>query len=155
MAVAEVQSGLEGVVAFATEIAEPDKEGGSLRYRGVDIDDLVGKVPFEKVWGLLVDGAFDPGMPPAVLACLLPRLSLFQPDDPDPTLADPVVLAALRDSGNTATGADSDNQYTVVSITATAVLAGGARFVRHAVIGIGPSPTGGWSRVLDWTAPPP
>src|SRR5437764_7936012 len=63
---AEVQSGLEGVVAFATEIAEPDKAGGSLRYRGVDIDDLVGKVPFEKVWGLLVDGAFDPGMPPAV-----------------------------------------------------------------------------------------
>jgi citrate synthase len=33
----EVQSGLEGVVAFATEIAEPDKEGGALRYRGVDI----------------------------------------------------------------------------------------------------------------------
>src|SRR4051794_20093168 len=66
MAVAEVQSGLEGVVAFATEIAEPDKEGGSLRYRGVDIDDLVGKVPFEKVWGLLVDGSFEPGMPPAI-----------------------------------------------------------------------------------------
>jgi citrate synthase len=66
MATAEVQSGLEGVVAFATEIAEPDKEGGSLRYRGVDIDDLVGKVPFEKVWGLLVDGSFDPGMPPAI-----------------------------------------------------------------------------------------
>jgi citrate synthase len=62
---AEVQSGLEGVVAFATEIAEPDKEGGSLRYRGVDIDDLVGKVPFERVWGLLVDGQFEPGMPPA------------------------------------------------------------------------------------------
>jgi citrate synthase len=33
----EVQSGLEGVVAFATEIAEPDKEGSALRYRGVDI----------------------------------------------------------------------------------------------------------------------
>src|ERR687886_2027610 len=65
MATAEVQSGLEGVVAFATEIAEPDKEGGALRYRGVDIDDLVGKVSFEKVWGLLVDGKCDPGMPPA------------------------------------------------------------------------------------------
>ena len=62
---AEVQSGLEGVVAFATEIAEPDKEGGALRYRGVDIEDLVGQVPFEKVWGLLVDGSFDPGLPPA------------------------------------------------------------------------------------------
>src|SRR3954464_4706176 len=63
---AEVQSGLEGVVAFATEIAEPDKAGGALRYRGVDIEDLVGTVPFERVWGLLVDGKFEPGMPPAV-----------------------------------------------------------------------------------------
>jgi citrate synthase len=61
----EFKSGLEGVVAFQTEIAEPDKEGGSLRYRGVDIDDLVGHVPFEKVWGLLVDGSYEPGMPPA------------------------------------------------------------------------------------------
>src|SRR3954469_5452009 len=61
----EVPSGLEGVIAFHTEIAEPDKEGGALRYRGVDIEDLVGNVPFEKVWGLLVDGSFEPGMPPA------------------------------------------------------------------------------------------
>jgi len=61
----EVQSGLEGVVAFATEIAEPDKEGGALRYRGYDIEDLVGVVPYEQVWGLLVDGTFDPGLPPA------------------------------------------------------------------------------------------
>src|SRR5436190_2394678 len=61
----EVRSGLEGVVAFATEIAEPDKEGSALRYRGVDIEALVGTVPFEQVWGLLVDGTFEPGMPPA------------------------------------------------------------------------------------------
>ena len=61
----QVRSGLEGVVAFATEIAEPDKEGSALRYRGVDIEDLVGNVPFEQVWGLLVDGAFLPGLPPA------------------------------------------------------------------------------------------
>jgi citrate synthase len=61
----DVQSGLEGVVAFATKIAEPDKAGGALRYRGVDIEDLVGAVPYEKVWGLLVDGSFEPGLPPA------------------------------------------------------------------------------------------
>ena len=61
----EVQSGLEGVVAFATEIAEPDREGGALRYRGVDIEELVGAVPFEQVWGLLVDGKLLPGLPPA------------------------------------------------------------------------------------------
>jgi citrate synthase len=64
-ATAEVQSGLEGVVAFATEIAEPDRAGGALRYRGVDIEELVGNVPFEQVWGLLVDGQLLPGLPPA------------------------------------------------------------------------------------------
>lgn len=61
----EVHHGLEGVMAFESEIAEPDKEGSSLRYRGVDIDDLVGRVPFEKVWGLLVDGTYEPGLPAA------------------------------------------------------------------------------------------
>ena len=55
--------GLAGVVAFETEIAEPDKEGGELRYRGVNIEDLVGRVPFEQVWGLLVDGSLHPGLP--------------------------------------------------------------------------------------------
>ena len=40
---------LEGVVAFETEIAEPDKEGGALRYRGVDIEDLIGHVSFGNV----------------------------------------------------------------------------------------------------------
>ena len=61
----EVHHGLEGVVAFETEIAEPDKEGSALRYRGVDIEEIVGRVPFEKVWGLLIDGAYEPGLPPA------------------------------------------------------------------------------------------
>ncbi len=61
----EVHHGLEGVVAFETEIAEPDKEGSALRYRGVDIEDIVGRVPFENVWGLLIDGAYKPGLPPA------------------------------------------------------------------------------------------
>jgi citrate synthase len=61
----EVPSGLEGVIAFDTSIAEPDKEGSALRYRGVDIEELVGRVPFENVWGLLVDGSYEPGLPPA------------------------------------------------------------------------------------------
>ena len=57
--------GLEGVVAFETTIAEPDREGGALRYRGVDIEELVGHVSFGHVWGLLVDNKFAPGLPPA------------------------------------------------------------------------------------------
>ena len=59
-------SGLEGVVAFTSDIAEPDKDGGALRYRGVDIEELVeGHVTFGNVWALLVDGRFGPGLPPA------------------------------------------------------------------------------------------
>ena len=61
----DFKPGLEGVIAFETEIAEPDKEGGSLRYRGVDIEDLVGHVSYGNVWGLLVDDRFWPGLPPA------------------------------------------------------------------------------------------
>jgi len=59
----EFKPGLEGVVAVETEIAEPDREGGSLRYRGVDIEELVGRYPYENVWGLLVDDDLNSKMP--------------------------------------------------------------------------------------------
>jgi citrate synthase len=61
--VEDFKPGLEGVVAVETEIAEPDREGGSLRYRGVDIEELVGHYPYENVWGLLVDDDLDSTMP--------------------------------------------------------------------------------------------
>lgn len=59
----DFKPGLEGVVAVETEIAEPDREGGQLRYRGIDIEDLVGHYPYENVWGLLVDNDLDSKMP--------------------------------------------------------------------------------------------
>jgi citrate synthase len=59
--------GLEGVIAFESEIAEPDKEGSALRYRGVDIEDLVGRVSYGNVWGLLVDNDIHFGRTEAVL----------------------------------------------------------------------------------------
>jgi citrate synthase len=59
----EFKPGLEGVVAVETEIAEPDREGGSLRYRGIDIEELVSHYPYEAVWGLLVDDDLDSKMP--------------------------------------------------------------------------------------------
>jgi citrate synthase len=61
----DFKPGLEGVVAFHTEIAEPDRAGGALRYRGVDIEDLAGHVTFGDVWALLTDGRFGHGLPPA------------------------------------------------------------------------------------------
>jgi citrate synthase len=60
-----VKPGLADVVAFDTRIAEPDRTGGSLRYRGVDIETLVGRAGFADVWGLLVDGDFARPLPAA------------------------------------------------------------------------------------------
>ena len=60
----DFKPGLEGVTAFQTEIAEPDRDGGALRYRGVDIQELAGSVSFGDVWGLLVDGRFGTGLGP-------------------------------------------------------------------------------------------
>ena len=59
----EFKPGLEGIVAVETEIAEPDRDGGQLRYRGIDIEELVGHYPYERVWGLLVDNDLDSVMP--------------------------------------------------------------------------------------------
>jgi citrate synthase len=61
----DFKPGLEGVIAFESQIAEPDRDGGALRYRGVNINNLVGRVSFGNVWGLLVDNEFNPGLPPA------------------------------------------------------------------------------------------
>lgn len=129
----------------------PQAGGAASSYAAAGLDYGPPGAPFESLDEL----GLIPGMPPALLACMLPRLSLFQPDDPDPSVADPVVLAALRDSGNAQTTGDSDSQYIAVTITATARLASGARFVRYAVIGIGPNAQGAWYRVLAWDAPPP
>ena len=59
----DFKPGLEGVVALETEIMEPDREGGTLAYRGVDVEPLVGKYPYENVWGLLVDNDLESTMP--------------------------------------------------------------------------------------------
>jgi citrate synthase len=61
----DFRPGLEGVIAFETEIAEPDRDGGALRYRGIDIEELVGNYPFENVWGLLVDEDVTRPLPPS------------------------------------------------------------------------------------------
>src|SRR3954469_17571035 len=59
----DFKPGLEGVVAVETEIAEPDREGGVLRYRGIDIEQLVGRYPYENVGGCVVADALDSKIP--------------------------------------------------------------------------------------------
>jgi citrate synthase len=58
----EFRPGLEGVIAVETQIMEPDREGGTLRYRGVDVEPLIGTYPYENVWGLLVDDDIESRM---------------------------------------------------------------------------------------------
>lgn len=50
---------------LSTAIAEADPTSGRLRYRGVDVAELASRVTFGEVWGLLVDGRFSSGLPPA------------------------------------------------------------------------------------------
>lgn len=95
------------------------------------------------------------GMTPQILAALAPHLTVFTELDPDPRVADPVVLAALRASG-TATDRDKLGDRVagplVAGIEAVAIDPGGARFTRRAVVRIAavdrsnPRP---W-RVLSW-----
>ena len=131
VAEAEVQSGLEGVVAFATTIAEPDKEGGSLRYRGVDIEDLVGKVPYEKVWGLLVDGSFEKGLPPAV-----PHGLTLRTGDPRADLQ--ASLAALGPEWGLEPVIDIDDDTARSELAQVSVMA--LSFVAQSARGIGQAP---------------
>ena len=45
--------------------ASPTGRVGRCAIAGIDITELAGKVSFGNVWGLLVDNAFEPGLPPA------------------------------------------------------------------------------------------
>src|SRR5829696_1870805 len=128
---AEVRSGLEGVVAFATEIAEPDKAGGALRYRGVDIEDLVGKVAYEKVWGLLVDGSFDPGLPPAEPHALNWRSG-------DPRVDVQAALAQLAPEWGLGQLIDISDQHARADLARASVMA--LSFVAQSARGIGQPP---------------
>ncbi|MDF0529817.1 citrate synthase 2 [Tsukamurella sp. 8F] len=51
---------------FTTRIAEADPDSGVLRYRGVDVADLIANnVTYSEVWGLLVDGEWGNPLPAA------------------------------------------------------------------------------------------
>jgi citrate synthase len=55
-------TGLNDMEAFASSITEVDPGGAVLRYRGVDVEELVGAARFDAVWGLLVDDSLRPGL---------------------------------------------------------------------------------------------
>src|SRR4051812_15827390 len=148
----DFRPGLEGVVAFETEIAEPDKEGSALRYRGVDIEDLVGHYPFEKVWGLLVDESFEPGMP------LPERIELQEPSGSGMADLQAGVAAGMAAEcaplgaavvGGDMVAAAPDSGAVVLSVTALGDLAGRAPVLRS---GARPGDVVALAGRLGWSA---
>lgn len=118
-------AGLEGVVAVETSIAEPDRDGGALRYRGVDITDLVGEVRYDQVWGLLVDD--DPG--PCLAPVDVPRV----PHTGEPMADLQATLASLSghwglrklvDMDTVEVRADLERLSSAAFVTAAALAAG-------------------------------
>jgi citrate synthase len=65
----ERTDGLEGVVAARTVLSEVDGEAGRLLIRGYSLDDLAGRLSFERVTALLWAGFFD-DLPEDVAAAL-------------------------------------------------------------------------------------
>lgn len=91
------------------------------------------------------------GMTPALLAAVTPYLTLWWDGDPDPSLAEPVVLLALRDVyGTRAPPRPGERDEDVVTITARARDATGGQVARRAVVRVGFSPDGRNWRVLLW-----
>ena len=97
-------------------------------------------------------------MTPALLARLLPHLSLARDRPPDPAAADPVVARALaaiagpQAAAPPPSGASVD--LSVVRVVAVALGPGGARFVRDAVLRLAPGRADAPLSIMTWDAPP-
>jgi general secretion pathway protein K len=96
------------------------------------------------------------GMTPALCACLLPQISVYQENDtPSVRAADPFVLRALgmfaaqTGAGALLSGDDAAGEPTV-TITAAAIGRAGGHFTRRATIRLVPGRRGRPFRVLAW-----
>ncbi len=91
------------------------------------------------------------GMTPDLLARLTPYLSIYHDGDPDPRLAAPAVLAAIRAATGLppviAPGAPAES---VVDIAASVAGPDGGRLARHAIVRLGLRPDGGLFQILTW-----
>jgi general secretion pathway protein K len=97
------------------------------------------------------------GMTPALRACILPHVSVFQENEtPSLGAADPFVMRALtlvaQRTGAANVLTDGEAGDPTVTITAAAVGRGGGRFTRRATIRLVGGRRGRPFRVLSWEA---
>lgn len=102
----------------------------------------------------LADVAAVYGMTPEIMAGLAPHLTLATEADPDPAVADPVVLAALTAlaGGRPPASAPRDQALQVVSIAASVSGPGNAAFTRHAVVRLTDNAGRQDFHIVEWTA---
>jgi general secretion pathway protein K len=90
------------------------------------------------------------GMTPDLFRRLKPHLSLYQPGDPDPHTADPVVAAALKSLAARPQIANGNAQTAMtVTISALVTTDSGGHFLRHAVVRLEPPATQNYA-ILAW-----
>jgi general secretion pathway protein K len=117
------------------------------QYRAAGLDYAPPNAPFEN----LDEMRRVIGMTPELFARLKPHLSLYQPLDPDPRLADPVVGAALKALPVKPPLARSTDGMLgrTISITARVTTDSGGHFLRHAVVRLEPPVTQNYA-ILAW-----
>jgi len=96
------------------------------------------------------------GMTPQLLAALRPHLTLFQFGDPDPSIADPVVLQAMKQMpgqvGQPIFPPGLTAGLQTMTIIAEAHSNSGGLFTRRAVLRVGPAFERGF-QILVWDGP--
>ena len=119
------------------------------QYRAAGLSAAPDGAPFRSVDDLrLVIGMTAP-----LLARLRPHLSVYAETPLDFAQADAVIRDALRSLGGGDPGSAA-TRPTVLDITSDAQASDGSRFVRHAVVQIGPDDAGRLFRTLSWEAAP-
>ena len=142
------------IVAWHT----PDKDGVAAgAYKAAGLPYAPPGAPFQSLSELRL----VVGMTPPLLASLLPHLSLAQPADPDPALADPLVRRALRAAADPTAAVSAAVAAAptdiAVQVVCTAVDTAGARVTRRAevvvTLAVAPGAVAGAMpfRIVDWS----
>jgi general secretion pathway protein K len=132
---------------------QPRPDGAKApQYRAAGLDHGPPGTPFESLdeLGRVL------GMTPQLLAALKPHLTLYQFGDPDPSVADPVVLQALKQLPSQFAQPAFPPGLTAglqtIAVTAEAHSASGGLYTRRAVLRVGPAFEKGF-QVLVWDGP--
>ncbi len=94
------------------------------------------------------------GMTPDLLKRVRPYLSLYANTTPDPAIAAPPVLAAMRVAFGSGALPSSSGAPSAVEIAAVAAGPNGTRFARHAILRFSEQPGANPVQVMAWDTPP-